>query len=441
MSTPVPIPRRKVTVRIDGAERSAAEGSTILDVCRDAGVEVPTICWDPTITPVNACRVCVVELEGSRTLVPACSRQVTEGMEIRTGGDRVRASRRMVLELLASSVDLSRAEPDILRWLEEYGTDPERHGADRARVSEPVRRHDELYVRDYDRCVLCYKCVDACGTEAQYTFAIAVAGRGFDARISTEYDVELPESACVYCGNCIGVCPTGALIFTREFDLREAGRFRSRGPGGHHDRLPLLRRRLQPGVAHPGRRDLPGHLARRSRGDLGAPLHQGPLRLRVRRRSAPRTLAGGGPGSRSGREPAGVNGARRQASSPAVAPPRRRPRRRLHRGAVRSWRGDLHRPRSDAARGIPPACGARHLARHVRPLRRGRRRRLRTQRRGGRLRRAADLRWLGARRAGRGGVAQPCARPHPPSGVRPAPGGHRGGACWPAPPRRPANSR
>ncbi len=227
MSAPVPVglPRRKVTVRVDGVERAAPEGSTILDVCRAADLEVPTICWAPTITPVNACRVCVVELEGARTLVPACSRRIDEGMNISTGSERVRAARRMVLELLASSVDLSRAEPGILRWLEEYGADPERHGADRARVSEPVRRHDELYVRDYDRCVLCYKCVDACGTEAQYTFAIAVAGRGFDARISTEFDVELPESACVYCGNCIGVCPTGALIFTREYDLHESGRF------------------------------------------------------------------------------------------------------------------------------------------------------------------------------------------------------------------------
>ena len=227
MSPPVPvgIPRRRVSVSVDDAEVTAPEGSTILEVCRSAGVEVPTICWASTLTPAGACRVCVVELEGSRTLVPACSRQITDGMSVTTGGERVRASRRMVLELLASSVDLSRSGEDILRWLEEYRVDPERHGPDRARVSEPVRRQDEMYVRDYDRCVLCYKCVDACGEQAQYTFAIATAGRGFDARISTEYDVELPESACVYCGNCIGVCPTGALIFTREFDLRRSGRF------------------------------------------------------------------------------------------------------------------------------------------------------------------------------------------------------------------------
>jgi predicted molibdopterin-dependent oxidoreductase YjgC len=82
---------------------------------------------------------------------------------------------------------------------------------------------NELYVRDYERCVLCYKCVEACGVDAQNTFAIAVAGRGFDARISTEYAVPLDESACVYCGNCIGVCPTGALMFKSEYDMRAAG--------------------------------------------------------------------------------------------------------------------------------------------------------------------------------------------------------------------------
>jgi len=78
-------------------------------------------------------------------------------------------------------------------------------------------------VRDYSRCILCYKCVEACGVDAQNTFAIAVAGRGFDAHISTEFDVPLTESACVYCGNCIGVCPTGALMFTSEHDLRAQG--------------------------------------------------------------------------------------------------------------------------------------------------------------------------------------------------------------------------
>ena len=99
-------------------------------------------------------------------------------------------------------------------------------------VAQPVKIDNELYVRDYSRCILCYKCVEACGVDAQNTFAIAVAGRGFDARISTEYAVPLDESACVYCGNCIGVCPTGALMFTSEHDNargRHLGRGRADG--------------------------------------------------------------------------------------------------------------------------------------------------------------------------------------------------------------------
>lgn len=90
-------------------------------------------------------------------------------------------------------------------------------------MAQPVKVDNELYVRDYSRCILCYKCVEACGEDAQNTFAITAAGRGFDAHIATEYDVGLPESACVYCGNCIGVCPTGALMSKREYDMREDG--------------------------------------------------------------------------------------------------------------------------------------------------------------------------------------------------------------------------
>ena len=85
---------------------------------------------------------------------------------------------------------------------------------------------NELYVRDYSKCILCYKCVDACGEQHQNTFAIHVAGRGFDARISTELDIPLPDSACVYCGNCIGVCPTGRADVPLEHELRPAGRGR-----------------------------------------------------------------------------------------------------------------------------------------------------------------------------------------------------------------------
>ncbi len=245
IETRLEMPKRVVEVTIDDTPVRVTEGSTILDACRRAGIDTPTLCYADNLTPVNSCRVCVVEVAGSRTLVPACSRPVEPDMQISTDSDRVQHSRKMVLEFLASSVDMGISDVD--GWMERYGVDPMRYGpaaepaGDGERdarhvghhpapdgqtaetVSQPVKIHDDLYIRDYAKCILCYKCVEACGEDAQNTFAIAVAGRGFDARISTEFDVNLTSSACVYCGNCIGVCPTGALMFKTEFDMRSAG--------------------------------------------------------------------------------------------------------------------------------------------------------------------------------------------------------------------------
>jgi predicted molibdopterin-dependent oxidoreductase YjgC len=225
MSQPVPVeaPRRLVDLTIDGQAFRLPEGSTILEACRSAGVDTPTLCYLETLSPVNVCRVCVVEVEGSRALVPACSRTVEPGMVVGTDTQRVRHSRRMVLEFLGSSVDLSLASPEVDGWMQRYGAEPSRYGEQPATVAQPIKVDNDLYVRDYSRCILCYKCVEACGVDAQNTFAIAVAGRGFDAGISTEYTVPLTDSACVYCGNCIGVCPTGALMFSSEYEMRQAG--------------------------------------------------------------------------------------------------------------------------------------------------------------------------------------------------------------------------
>ena len=246
---PVPPPapvRAAVELTIDGVPVSVPAGSTILDAARAQGIDTPTLCYLENLTPVNVCRVCVVEVTGSRVLVPACSRKVEAGMEVKTDTERVRHSRKMVLEFLGSSVDLSTA-PAALQYVERYDADLARYGSptepaapgerdalepghhhappvDAAQtVHQPVKVDNDLYVRDYSKCILCYKCVEACGEDAQNTFAIAVAGRGFDARISTESAVPLPDSACVYCGNCIGVCPTGALMFKSEHDMRAAG--------------------------------------------------------------------------------------------------------------------------------------------------------------------------------------------------------------------------
>jgi predicted molibdopterin-dependent oxidoreductase YjgC len=236
--------RKSVELTIDGKKVTAPEGSTLLDACRASGKEIPTLCFGDTITPKNACRVCMVELEGSRTLVPSCSRKVEAGMVVKTDTDRTSHSRKLVLELLGSSVDLSLTK-NVSKWNENYDAKPSRFGTpsyhhskrDEAvtghhhspdgqtaeTVHQPVKIDNALYVRDYSKCILCYQCVDACGEQWQNTFAISTAGRGFDARISTEFAVDLTDSACVYCGNCIQVCPTGALMFTSEYEMREAG--------------------------------------------------------------------------------------------------------------------------------------------------------------------------------------------------------------------------
>ena len=237
-------PTRMVELEIDGIAVKVFEGQTILDACKKLEIETPVLCYGETLEPHNVCRVCVVEIEGARVLAPSCARTAESGMKVLTDSERVRHSRKMVLEFLASSVDLS-TTPDAEDYLrvyecrpESYGPpaapDPERDrkrtghhvepdGQTAATVHAPIKIDNELYVRDYSKCILCYKCVDACGEQYQNTFAIHVAGRGFDARISTEYVLELPDSACVYCGNCIAVCPTGALMFKSEHDMREAG--------------------------------------------------------------------------------------------------------------------------------------------------------------------------------------------------------------------------
>ena len=218
----------EVTLTIDGRVAEVPAGTSIHKACESVGIDTPTLCWAENLTPVNVCRVCVVEVEGSRALVPSCARPVEDGMVVQTDSERVRHSRRMVLEFLGSGVDLSQTD-ELAHWIDHYGADPDRYDQpDRpaARIDEEPKIQDDLYIRDYDKCVLCYKCVEACGDDAQHTFALSVIGRGFDARISTEFDVTLPESACVYCGNCIGVCPTGAIQFRSEFDLRAAGDWR-----------------------------------------------------------------------------------------------------------------------------------------------------------------------------------------------------------------------
>src|SRR3989449_186339 len=168
-------PRREGELTIDGTTVRVPEGTTILEACRAQKIDTPTLCYLENLTPVNVCRVCVVEVEGSRVLVPACSRPVESKMVVRTDSERVRLSRRLVLELLASSVDLSLVSEEVKGHMKRYEVRPERFGPKAATVAQPPKIDNDLYIRDYSKCILCYKCVEACGKDAQNTFAIAVA--------------------------------------------------------------------------------------------------------------------------------------------------------------------------------------------------------------------------------------------------------------------------
>ncbi len=213
-----------IRMMIDGREVEVAHGATIREAALAAGVQTPTLCWHPHLHCGSNCRACVVELEGSRTLVPSCSRLASPGMVVRTDSDRVRHSRRMVFELLMTEVATD-AAPELRGYARYYGADPARYPGAREATRELTPIIDNpFFARDYARCIACQRCVRACGEDIQYTFAIQMTGRGHHVSVGAGgLGNDLTESPCVFCGNCVGVCPTGALVPLPEFDARSAG--------------------------------------------------------------------------------------------------------------------------------------------------------------------------------------------------------------------------
>jgi NADH dehydrogenase/NADH:ubiquinone oxidoreductase subunit G len=208
-----------VNLIIDGQEVSVEQGKTLLEAARANGVDIPTICWHEATTSNGLCRMCVVEVEGQRLLQPACIVKAGAGMKVQTRSERVARARRTILEMLASTMDLSDA-PEILTMMDEYGASAEKFPDAERRESE-VKDDNPMYVRDYSKCLLCWRCVQVCADDAQYTFAIDFAGRGYETQIGTFFDRAIPATTCVLCGQCVGVCPTGALKPKREYLLEQ----------------------------------------------------------------------------------------------------------------------------------------------------------------------------------------------------------------------------
>lgn len=203
-----------VNIKINNMPLSVPKGISILEAARMAGIEIPTLCYLKKINEIGACRICMVEVKGARSLVTACVYPVNEGMEIFTNTERVRKSRKMTLELILSTHDrkclscVRSGTCELQQLCKEFGVDDET----RFDGANPVHEYDDSaihMIRDNGKCILCRRCVAAC--QAQHISVIGANARGFDTHIGSAFEKPLDSVACVSCGQCIVNCPTGAI--------------------------------------------------------------------------------------------------------------------------------------------------------------------------------------------------------------------------------------
>ena len=208
-----------VTLTIDNRQVTVPAGTTILDAAASAGIDIPTICYHPSLTPPAVCRLCTVEVEKMRVLQPACVVPVNEGMVVSTTSERVQTGRKVILELLASHVALHDA-PEIQAQIQQTGADVARFAGGLTRQFD-VFEDNPFYIRDYAQCVMCWRCIQVCADEVQHTYALTWGKRGAASHVATFFDEDMPDTTCVFCGNCVGVCPTGALKGLTEWRLEQ----------------------------------------------------------------------------------------------------------------------------------------------------------------------------------------------------------------------------
>lgn len=203
-----------VNIKINNMPLSVPKGISILEAARMAGIEIPTLCYLKKINEIGACRICMVEVKGARSLVTACVYPVNEGMEIFTNTERVRKSRKTTLELILSTHDrkclscVRSGTCELQQLCKEFGVDDE----GRFDGAKPVHEYDDSaihMIRDNGKCILCRRCVAAC--QAQHISVIGANARGFDTHIGSAFERPLDSVACVSCGQCIVNCPTGAI--------------------------------------------------------------------------------------------------------------------------------------------------------------------------------------------------------------------------------------
>ncbi len=209
---------KPITLTIDGQKVTVPAGTTIYDAAKAAGIEIPVICYHPHLSANGLCRLCSVDV-GGRVQAAACVTAAAEGVAVKTQSDDVRRGRRTILEMLASTVNLVEA-PEILAYMEEYGADTSRFDGGEKRTAS-VYDDNPFYLRDYNQCINCWRCVQVCAEDAQYAFALSFDGRGFHTQIGTFMGDGMTDTTCVFCGQCVGVCPTGALKPKRQAMLEQ----------------------------------------------------------------------------------------------------------------------------------------------------------------------------------------------------------------------------
>jgi formate dehydrogenase alpha subunit len=214
----------EVRLTIDGREVRAEEGTTLFEAAKRTGIAIPHLCYREDLRPTTACRLCVVEVEGIRTLVASCAYPVANKMVVRTDTERVQDARRMVVEFLLSDhpYDCMTCEKSGSCLLEKYAYEL---GIRKSRFSGeqhnyPLRSANPFFERDYNKCILCGRCVTVC-SEVQFCEAVDQSKRGFDSKVAAAYDRSMQQTSCVFCGNCVSVCPVGALS-------EKAGRYKGR---------------------------------------------------------------------------------------------------------------------------------------------------------------------------------------------------------------------
>ena len=203
-----------INIKINGMPYSVPNGITILEAARYAGIEIPTLCYLKKMNEIGACRICMVEVKGARSLVSACVFPINEGMEIFTNTEKVRASRKTTLELILSTHNrkclscVRSGNCELQKLCKEYGVDNE----GRFDGVLPAFNFDDSMahmVRDNSKCILCRRCVAAC--DNQGISVIGANARGFDTAITSPFEKKIQEYSCISCGQCIVSCPTGAL--------------------------------------------------------------------------------------------------------------------------------------------------------------------------------------------------------------------------------------